>query len=337
MKLNEIAQKLVAPGKGILAADESIDSAGKRLADIGLDNTELNRQRYRNLFLATKGIDKYLTGVILHDETIHQNALDGRPFVDILRNLDILPGIKVDMGLADLAGFDGEQITHGLDTLAERCAKYAEIGAKFTKWRTVIHIGEETPTAELIHTNAVTLAQYARIVQDAGMVPILEPEVLLQGDHSIQRAEEVTQQVLREVFYQCSRYRVDTGALILKTSMVVPGSDFAQITGKEITSAQIAEATLRVLSATTPTEIPGIVFLSGGQTATDARTNLNAINALNNSIKALDYPLTFSFARAIQQPPLHIWKGDDTNLDIAKNEFIKILQLNSAASLGEMK
>ncbi len=331
--LNDIARQMVAPGKGILAADESNGSAGKRLEAVGIANTPENRRAYRDLFLRTDGIERFIAGVILYDETFHQEALDGTPFVALLQDKGILPGIKVDLGLADFNGFPGEEVTRGLDTLAERCADYAAAGARFTKWRNVIHIGDNLPTPELIHTNTITLARYARIVQDAGMVPMLEPEVLLTGTHSLARAADVTQRVLSELFYQCTRYRVDLSGIILKTSMVVPGAD----ADETMDHATVARETLRILTETVPTEVPGVVFLSGGQSARDARMNLNAINHHATETGGAPWPLTFSFARALQGPALEIWRGDETRVSAAREEFRRVLALNSAASTGTMQ
>ena len=329
-QLTDIARQMVAPGKGILAADESPASAGKRLAAVGMDNTPENRRAYRDLFLGTDGIGQYLSGVILHDETLRQDALDGTPFLTLLADNGILPGIKVDEGLTPFPGFDGEELTRGLDTLPERCADYAAMGARFTKWRDVIHIGADLPTPELMHTNAITLARYARIVQDAGMVPMLEPEVLLTGNHSMARAEEVTRDVLSTVFYQCRRYRVDLSAVILKTSMVVPGD----ASGEPMNHDAVAEATLRVLRDAVPAEVPGIVFLSGGQSAEDACRNLAAINRTAQAEGGAPWPLTFSFARALQGPALHIWRGEDAKVAEARKTFLTTLRRNTAALEG---
>ncbi len=331
--LHDIARQMVTPGKGILAADESPASAGKRLAAVGMENTPENRRAYRDLFLATDGIEQFISGVILHDETLFQSAHDNTPFIEILQKKNILPGIKVDLGLMDFAGFVGEEVTRGLDDLAERCEKYASSGAKFTKWRNVIHIdGDTLPTPELIHTNAITLARYARIVQDAGMVPMVEPEVLLDGTHTLERAESVTHAVLSELFYQCSHYHVDLRALILKTSMVVPGN----ASGEAMSASTVADATLRVLRSTVPVEVPGVVFLSGGQSAEDARNNLNAINIAAQASGGAPWPLTFSFARALQGPALEVWRGNADNVNDARTEFLRVLALNTAASSGTM-
>ncbi len=331
--LHDIARQMVVPGKGILAADESPASAGKRLAAVGMDNTPENRRAYRDLFLRTPGIGDAISGVILHDETLRQDALDGTPFLRILADAGVLPGIKVDEGLTPFPGFPGEELTRGLDTLPERCGEYAQMGARFTKWRNVIHIdGDTLPTPELIHTNAITLARYARIVQDAGMVPMLEPEVLLTGAHSLARAEEVTRIVLSEVFYQCTRYRVDTSAVILKTSMVVPGD----ASGEPMDHAAVAQATLRVLRDTVPADVPGVVFLSGGQSADDACRNLDAINRAANDEGGAPWPLTFSFARALQGPALEIWRGEEANVDAARETFRATLVRNAAAARGAL-
>ncbi len=330
MTLHDIAKQMVAPGKGILAADESNGSAGKRLAAVGIDNTPEHRRAYRDVFLRTDGMERYISGVILYDETIRQNALDGTPFLRILQDKNVLPGIKVDEGLAPFPGFDGEEITRGLDTLPERCAEYAQMGARFTKWRSVIHITDTLPSPELIHTNAITLARYARIVQDAGMVPMLEPEVLLDGTHTLARAEDVTRTVLSEVFYQCTRYRVDLTGIILKTSMVVPGNE----SGEPMDSAAVADATVRVLRESVPADVPGVVFLSGGQSAADACRNLAAITAHAKATGGTPWPLTFSFARALQGPALNVWRGVDGNIAAARETFLATLQRNSAALDG---
>ena len=233
MTIQETARALVHRGKGILAADESNRSAEKRLSSVGVESTEDTRRAYRDLFLGADGVEEYLSGVILYDETLRQNNWDGVPFLRVLADKGILPGIKVDLGSVPLPGFPDEETTQGLDGLPERLREYAELGARFTKWREVIRIGEGIPTPESIHTHAVTLARYARMVQDAGMVPMLEPEVLLEGAHSMERAREVTTWAVSHMFYQCVRYRVDLTGVILKTSMILPGNHSGEERGAE--------------------------------------------------------------------------------------------------------
>ncbi len=328
-KLQEIAQKMVTPGKGLLAADESNGSAGKRLASIGVENSEENRRMYRELFLGADGIEKYLSGVILFTETMRQHSKSGLLFPTLLEEKGILPGVKLDLGTAPLPGFSGEEITEGLDGLPSRAADYFAMGARFAKWRTVVHIdtNEGLPTKELIHLNATTQARYARICQEFGLVPIVEPEVILKGNHSIKDAEEITTDVVSETLYQCERLRVDLSALILKTSMVVPGED----NKKQASSKEVADATVRMLKASVPEAVPGIVFLSGGQEPEEATVNLNAI-AQN---EPLPWEIAFSYARAIQGPALEVWQGKEENIKEARKIFFERLEANVKADKGE--
>jgi len=323
--LREIALKMVEPHKGILAADESINTAGKRFDLIGIPNTEENRMRYRDLFFSTPDIERYISGVILHDETIKQKNASGTPFVKILEHKGIMPGIKVDAGAEDLPGFPREKITYGLDGLNERLREYKELGAQFAKWRAVITIGDTIPTQACIDANVHALARYARLVQDAGMVPMVEPEVLLEGEHGIERAEEVTTKTLFALFSELIKYRVDLHGVILKTSMVLPGADCPKANPK-----LVADATVRTLKASVPREVPGVVFLSGGQEPKEATTNLNAIA----QCEPLPWQIAFSYARALQEPALIAWKGDDTHKTEAQDIFLKRLTLNIAADNG---
>jgi fructose-bisphosphate aldolase class I len=291
--LEGTAQAMVAPGKGILAADESSPTIKKRFDSIGVESTEANRRAYRDMLFTTPGINEFVSGVILFDETLRQSSSDGTPFPKLLNDLGIIPGIKVDKGAKPMAAFDGEKITEGLDGLRDRLAEYRDLGARFTKWRAVITIGDGLPTDYNIEANAHALARYAALSQEAGLVPIVEPEVLMDADNTIERCEEVTEQVLRVVFDQLGRHRVHLEGINLKPNMVVSGKGCPVQAGVQ----EVAEATVRVLEATVPAAVPGIVFLSGGQSARDATAHLNAMNALG------DHPweLSFSYGRALQQ------------------------------------
>jgi len=326
--LHEIAQQLVAPGKGILAADESNSTAGDRLADCGLENTPENRRRYRNLLLNTDGIGDYLNGVILFTETLQQESDDGVKFPKLLQNKGVIPGVKVDLGKVDFNGFPGEKITEGIDGLAKRLKDYNSSGAKFTKWRAVFTIGADTPTPECIHTNAVNLARYARIAQDEGYVPIVEPEVLHEGEHSIEDCQEATARVLSEVCYQLDRFRVDCEATVIKTNMVLPGENSNQ----KISDKEVAERTVDVLKDNLREDIAGVVFLSGGQNANQATQHLNAIVKEGS----LPFDITFSYGRAIQQPALLEWSGNADNVPAAREELLNRLKVNTQADLGEL-
>lgn len=328
--LYSIAQKMVALNKGILAADESNATAAKRLASIQMESTPENRRQYRELFLGTQGIENALSGVILYDETIRQNLSDGTPFVKHLESIGVLPGIKVDMGLKDMPGFPGEKISVGLDTLDTRLQEYYAMGARFAKWRSVIAIGPNLPTEACIKANAMVMALYAGFCQAANIVPMIEPEVLLDGDHDLQRAEEVTTRTLELCFEAAREYHVDLKGLILKSSMVIPGNKCADQSSPE----QIAEATIRCLKKTVPAEVPGIVFLSGGQTAEQATDNLRAINQAAQKSGNAPWQLTFSYARALQGPPLAIWAGKPENLPKAREVFTERLTANSKARMA---
>ena len=326
-ELESVARSLVAPGKGILAADESSPTIEKRFKAIDLPSTEENRRAYRDLLFTTPGASKYLGGVILYDETIRQRSADGTPFPKVLERQGIVPGIKVDEGAKALAGFPGEKVTGGLDRLRERLPEYRALGARFAKWRAVIAIGDGIPTRYCIRANAHALARYAALCQEAGLVPIVEPEVLMDGAHTIERCEEVTTGVLSLVYAELAAHRVALEGTLLKPNMVVPGKGCPVQAGP----AQVAEATVRTLSRAVPPAVPGIVFLSGGQTPRQATGHLNAMNAMG------DHPweLSFSFGRALQEPVLKAWKGKAANVAAAKQAFLLRAKLNGAARRGK--
>jgi fructose-bisphosphate aldolase, class I len=325
--LQEIASQLLADHKGLLAADESEKSAGKRLAAVGVENSAENRRLYRELFFTAHGIEKGISGIILHDETMGQSASDGTPFVKLLQSRGIVPGIKVDAGAHPLPNYPGELVTEGLDGLGERLHAYYEQGARFAKWRAVISIGDGLPTDFCISANAQAMARYAALCQEAGIVPVVEPEVLIDGSHDLAKSEEVTTKTLQAVFQQLQAHSVDLSGVILKSSMVISGSECPQ----QATPADIAEATVRCFKNSVPAEVPGIVFLSGGQTAVQATQNLNAIAKVSKG----PWKITFSYARALQGPPLQIWKGKQENVAAAQAAFIKRLSSNVAANSGE--
>lgn len=325
-ELHAIAERLMSPNKGILAADESFKSANKRLKSVGVKGTKDNRRRYRQLFFWIPNIEEHLSGIILHDETIKQNDENGKPFVDILKEKGIIPGIKVDMGADDLALFPGEKITEGLDGLRGRLKKYYAMGARFAKWRAVITIGQDMPTEACIDANAYLLAQYSALCQEAGIVPVVEPEVLMDGSHSIERCEEATTKILTKLFAELAKYRVDLKGVILKSNMVISGKKYAT----QATTEEIAEATMRTFHRAVPQGLAGIVFLSGGQSPQQATENLNEICKRNQGA----WPMTFSYARALQAPSLEIWRGDDAKLPEARAMFLKRLRLTAAARNG---
>lgn len=326
-KLHAHAAALLADGKGILAADESSGTMGKRLEAIGEENTEDNRRTYRQLLFTAPDIEQYLSGVILYDSTIRNATDEGVPFVDLLTARGIMPGIKVDMGTVPLEHFTGEVVTQGLDDLAKRFEEYYSLGARFAKWRAVITIGDETPTQQCLAVNAVMLARYASLAQAAGLVPIVEPEVIYEGTHSIERAQEVTTQTLKTVFATLSEYRVDLSAVVLKSSMVLAGSGFKTPSTPE----EVADATLRTFADAVPHEVPGIVFLSGGQTPLQATKNLQAIAQQGKQ----PWKLTFSYSRAIEEPVLAAWKGKPENVAAAQKVLLHRLAMNAKAQAGE--
>jgi len=326
--LEGTAHALVASGRGILAADESHATIGRRFEPLGISNTEENRRRYRQMLLTTKGIGEFISGVILFDETIRQTADDGRPFVEALRDQGIIPGIKVDRGTKPLAGTSAEPVTEGLDGLGERLAEYKQLGARFAKWRAVIAIDDDrAPTRLALETNASALARYAALCQEAELVPIVEPEVLLDGAHSIERCFEVTETTLHTVFDALWANKVLLEGMLLKPSMVLPGAASPRPASVEA----VAEATVRCLRRTVPAAVPGIVFLSGGQSDELATAHLNAMNRLPGPAP---WPLSFSFARALQAAPLTAWRGDQTRVDDAQRAFLHRARCNSAARAG---
>lgn len=321
-----LAEALVTPGKGILAADESEGTIEKRFNSIGVASTAENRRAYRELLFTSPTIEEAISGVILFDETIHQTARDGRPFPRLLLDRNILPGIKVDKGKIDLPGFAPEKITEGLDGLADRLVHYRELGAVFAKWRAVFTIGEHLPTRTCIHANAHALARYAALCQYNGLVPIVEPEVLMDGTHEIERCEVVTGAVLQAVFAELLAQGVLYEGMLLKPNMVLPGRDSQQ----SVTPQRVAEATLRCFRRVVPAAVPGIVFLSGGQSPQEATERLNA---MNNSGQQ-PWALSFSFGRALQQPVLQAWQGDTTDGTNPQQVFYRQTKYNSAACLG---
>ena len=322
----QTAQALVAPGKGILAADESTPTMEKRLRGIGLESTEQRRRAYREILFSTDGIGEFISGVILFDETIRQRAADGTAFPEVLREQGVIAGIKVDKGTSPLAGFPGELVTEGLDGLRGRLADYVSIGARFAKWRAVISIGDGRPTVTCVEANAHALARYAALSQEAGLVPIVEPEVLMDGAHSLQRCAEVTLATLRSVYEQLARHRVVLEASLLKPNMVLPGKDCPA----QASLDEVAEATIAVLRETVPAAVPGIVFLSGGQSDEDATARLDAINRRDPQ----PWELSFSFGRALQAPVLRAWAGDQANHDIAQAALLHRAAMNGAARVG---
>jgi len=326
-KLYETVAALMASGKGILAADESDATAGKRLAMVHLPNEPENRQDFRELLFAAPGIEQYLSGVILYDSTLRSTTDDGTPFADLLTAKGMVPGIKVDLGTVDLQGFKGEVVSQGLDGLAERFAEYYDMGARFAKWRAVITIDDtETPTDEAITINMIMLTRYAQLAQAAGIVPMVEPEVIFAGDHSLARAEQVTTRTLQILFQTLQNYRVDLEGLILKSSMVLAGDMHPEQSSPE----QIANATLRTFHMSVPHEVGGIVFLSGGQTPKRSTLNLNAIARLGDQ----PWPITFSYSRAIEEPVLMAWQGKPENIPEAQKVLLEVAKMNSLASQG---
>ncbi|HKN40884.1 MAG TPA: class I fructose-bisphosphate aldolase [Acidimicrobiia bacterium] len=320
------AQALVAPGKGILAADESTGTLTKRFAALGIDSTADSRRDYRELLFTSPGVQETVSGVILYDETIRQSAVDGTPFPELLQSGGVLPGIKVDTGAKPLAGCPGETVTEGLDGLRERLAEYRELGARFAKWRAVISIGEGRPSTTCLAANAHALARYAALCQEADVVPIVEPEVLMDGDHTIERCYEETKAALEAVFTELATQRVALEGMILKPNMVVPGAQCAT----QVSVDAVARATVSCLLEAVPAKIPGIAFLSGGQGPELATAHLNAMNAGG----AGPWPLTFSFGRALQDPALRAWEGKWSNLEVAQRALTHRLRCAAAACTG---
>jgi len=328
-ELTDTARALVAGDKGLLAMDESNPTCNKRFASLGIPQTVEARRAYRELIVTAPGLAECISGAILYDETIRQQKKDGTPFVEVLTDAGIIPGIKVDTGAKDMAGHPGEKITEGLDGLRERLAEYARMGARFAKWRAVIALGDGIPSRACIEANAHALARYAALCQEAGLVPIVEPEVLMDGGHSLEQCGDVTEQVLRAVFDQLYTQGVMLEGMILKPNMVLPG-----LTGpRQAPVNEVADATVRCLLRAVPAAVPGIAFLSGGQSAELASARLNAMNVRLKS--RLPWALAFSFARAIQRPALEIWRGKEANVPAAQQALYHRARCNSAARRGE--
>ncbi|MEO8765463.1 MAG: class I fructose-bisphosphate aldolase [Ginsengibacter sp.] len=326
--LKDTIVQLFAGNKGLLAMDESTGTCNKRFAASGIPQTVEMRRSYRELIVTTPGLNESIGGAILYDETIRQHTKDGIPLTDVLIKTGIIPGIKVDVGAKPMAGFPNERITEGLDGLRDRLEEYKKMGARFAKWRAVISIGNGIPTIACIKANVHALARYAALCQEAGIVPIIEPEVLMEGNHSIQRCSEVTENVLKTLFYQLYIFRINLEGMILKPNMVIAGTGAT----KKDRVAEVAEATVNCLKKSVPAAVPAIAFLSGGQSPEEATIHLNAIN--KNCKDPLPWIVSFSFARAIQQPALEIWKGQDTNRKEAQKLLYLRAKYDAAARFG---
>lgn len=325
-ELEAVARALVAPGKGILAADESFGTIEKRFKSIGVESTEDARRQYRGLLFTTPGAEDFISGVILYDETLRQSSEDGVPFAEIMRRNGVVPGIKVDTGAKVFAGHDSEKVTEGLDGLRDRLNEYHGLGARFAKWRAVITIGEDIPSRACIEANAHALARYAALCQEAGLVPIVEPEVLMDGDHDIARCEAVSGETLHTVFNELYRQGVALEGMLLKPNMVISGKGCAQQASPE----EVAAATVRCLHRFVPAAVPGIVFLSGGQTPEQATEHLSIMNTLGPH----PWELSFSYGRALQEPALKAWHGKRENIEAAKKAFYHRAKCNGAARSG---
>ncbi len=325
------ANAMVVEGKGLLAMDESTPTCNKRFEKLGIPQTEETRRSYRELIVTTPGLGEFISGVILYDETIRQSRKDGTPLVKVITDAGIIPGIKVDTGAQDMAAHPGEIITEGLDGLRDRLAEYSQMGARFAKWRAVITISAGIPSRGCIEANAHALARYAAICQEAGLVPIVEPEVLMSGEHTLERCREVTAEVLQTVFNQLYTQRVALEGMILKPNMVLPGLTCPQ----QGTADEVADTTMRCLLRAVPAALPGIAFLSGGQPYELASVRLNAMNLRFKT--RMPWALTFSFSRAIQQPALEIWKGRQANAAAAQQALVHRARCNSAARLGRYR
>jgi len=328
-ELTDTAQAMVAGDKGLLAMDESNPTCNKRFAKLGIAQTEEARRAYREMIVSTSGLGESISGAILCDETIRQQKKDGTPFVKAITDAGIIPGIKVDTGAKDMTGHAGEKITEGLDGLRDRLAEYSKMGARFAKWRAVIAVGDAIPSRGCIEANACALARYAALCQEAGLVPVVEPEVLMDGEHALERCREVTEEVLRTVFSQLYAQRVALEGMILKPNMVLPGL----VCAKQESVDEVADATVSCLLRAVPAAVPGIAFLSGGQSGELASARLNAMNVRFKS--RLPWALAFSFARAIQQPALGIWQGKDANVSAAQQALCHRARCNRAARRGE--
>ena len=325
--LEDTAHELVAPGKGILAADESFGTIGKRFEALGIESSEDSRRAYREMLFTTEGIGEFLSGVILFDETIRQETSDGTPMPEVLKNAGVMPGIKVDKSTVDLPLSNGEKFTQGLDGLGERLAEYRELGARFTKWRAVITIGEGIPTEGCIEANAEALAIYAAFAQEHDLVPIVEPEVLIDGHHSIEQCYSATDRMLHRTFGELHDHGVELSGILLKPNMVISGKDASQQADVE----EVASATVKCLLRNVPAAVPGIVFLSGGQTDLQATAHLNA---MNSRYEGLPWELSFSYARALQGQPMELWGGDVDKVEAAQKAFHHRAKMNSAARDG---
>jgi fructose-bisphosphate aldolase class I len=326
-ELEKTARQLVAPGKGILAADESFGTIGKRFEAVGIETSEESRRAYREMLFTTPEIGEYLSGVILFDETLRQEASDGRRLSQVLEDQGIIPGIKVDKSTVNMPLSPNEKFTQGLDGLQDRLAEYRELGARFTKWRAVITIGDGIPTRSCVEANAEALAMYAAFAQDHDLVPIIEPEVLIDGDHSIDRCYEVSEWTLHETFDEVRDHGVELSGLLLKPNMVISGKNASEQAGVE----QVARYTVECLLRTVPPAVPGVVFLSGGQTDLQATQHLNAMNRL---YEGLPWELSFSYARALQGQPMEIWGGSTDKVEAAQRAFRHRAKMNSAARDG---
>ena len=325
----DTARMLVTGEKGLLAMDESNPTCNKRFAKLGIPQTEEARRSYRELIVTTPGLSEFISGAILYDETIRQSKKDGTLFVKIINDAGIIPGIKVDFGAKDMAAYPGEKITEGLDKLRDRLNEYFQMGARFAKWRAVIAVGNGIPSNGCIEANAHALARYAALCQEAGLVPVVEPEVLMDGDHTLERCSEVTEKVLRTVFNQLYTQQIMLEGIILKPNMVLPGLNCP----KQETVDEVADATVKCLLRSVPAAVPGIAFLSGGQSSELASARLNAMNVRFRS--RLPWALAFSFARAIQQPALEIWQGKESNVLTAQQALYHRAMCNRAARRGE--
>jgi fructose-bisphosphate aldolase class I len=325
-ELYETARAIVADHKGILAADESTGTIKKRFDSIGVESTEENRRFYRQLLFTAPGMEDAIGGVILYDETLRQSADDRTPFAEVLASKGVIPGIKVDTGAHDLAGFPGEKITEGLDGLRSRLEEYRSLGARFAKWRAVITIGDGIPSVACIRANVHALARYAALCQEAGIVPIVEPEVLMDADNTIERCYEVTSRTLKWTFHELIVQRVDLRGVLLKPNMVISGKGCAT----QASAEQIAELTIQCFMTHVPAAVPGIVFLSGGQSEVVATENLNAINQIGGP-----WPLSFSYGRALQASALEVWAGDAANAEAAQAVFVHRARMNALAAAGE--
>ena len=328
--LEAVAEAMVAPGKGILAADESTGTIGKRLAQVNTENTAENRNAYRDLLFSADGIEKYISGVIMYDETLHQSSLaDGTAYTEYLAAKGMIPGIKVDTGAHDLAGSEGEKVTSGLDGLDDRLKEYRQMGVRFSKWRAVINITEDNPSGYCISANAHALARYAALCQKNDLVPIVEPEILMEGDQDIDDSFVVTEEVLHTVFFELYSQGVNYEQMVLKPNMVLSGYDGSDRAGVD----EVADATLQCLARTVPAAVPGIAFLSGGQSDEDATAHLNRMNQFVNGNKP--WNLSFSYGRALQQPALKAWMGKAENVGAAQMALLKRAKLNGLATMGE--